>query len=298
MVPGVVGSSPIIHPILWLRAGASAPALGSLLPGFSILGCSQAVRHGTLTPAFVGSSPTIPARSAEPSRAARMDRSEGERGRAGPSPQVRVGGKPRAASRRSVTGNRNLRSKSVLCPSRSESDPSMRPTRSVTTSEWEQKRGRAREGRAIPASPSRREAARREQAKRDRFAPDLKTSYDPVAQLVEQRPFKAKVRGSSPRWVTTSLRTTYRSQRLFLQKSLLTHSVAAPFQIEPASLGFDLVLASPLAYGIYSVGLSHNRTLILIQCVSRLVSGFFAKVPVSKVFTILFHEIGSTAIPK
>ena len=26
--------------------------------------------------------------------------------------------------------------------------------------------------------------------------------FDPVAQLVEQRPFKAKVRGSSPRWVT------------------------------------------------------------------------------------------------
>ena len=30
----------------------------------------------------------------------------------------------------------------------------------------------------------------------------VKNSYDPVAQLVEQRPFKAKVRGSSPRWVT------------------------------------------------------------------------------------------------
>ena len=28
----------------------------------------------------------------------------------------------------------------------------------------------------------------------------------------------------------------------FLQKSLLTHFVAAPFQIKPASLGFDLVL--------------------------------------------------------
>ena len=59
VVPGVVGSSPITHPILWLRAGASAPALASL-----ILGCSQVVRHGTLTPAFAGSSPAIPARSA------------------------------------------------------------------------------------------------------------------------------------------------------------------------------------------------------------------------------------------
>lgn len=31
VVPGVVGSSPITHPIPWLRAGASAPALASLL---------------------------------------------------------------------------------------------------------------------------------------------------------------------------------------------------------------------------------------------------------------------------
>ena len=30
VVPGVVGSSPITHPIPWLRAGASAPALASL----------------------------------------------------------------------------------------------------------------------------------------------------------------------------------------------------------------------------------------------------------------------------
>ena len=33
-------------------------------------------------------------------------------------------------------------------------------------------------------------------------SPAIPAKYDPVAQLVEQRPFKAKVRGSSPRWVT------------------------------------------------------------------------------------------------
>ena len=43
--------------------------------------------------------------------------------------------------------------------------------------------------------------------------------YDSVAQSVEQLPFKPWVRGSSPRWVTTSSRTSYRSRRLFLCKS-------------------------------------------------------------------------------
>ena len=99
VVPGVVGSSPITHPIPWLRAGASAPALASFLT----LGCSQVVRHGTLTPAFVGSSPTIPATSVQAAY--------------------------HSSCRKTI-------------------------------------------------------------------------SYDPVAQLVEQRPFKAKVRGSSPRRVT------------------------------------------------------------------------------------------------
>ena len=32
--------------------------------------------------------------------------------------------------------------------------------------------------------------------------PASPAKYDSLAQLVEQRPFKAKVRGSSPRWVT------------------------------------------------------------------------------------------------
>ena len=49
--------------------------------------------------------------------------------------------------------------------------------------------------------------------------------------------------GSSPTICTTSLRTSYRSQRLFYalhQKSLLIHSVAAPLQTESAPLGFGL----------------------------------------------------------
>ena len=52
--------------------------------------------------------------------------------------------------------------------------------------------------------------------------------------------------GSTPASRTTSPRTLYRSRRLFLQKSPLTHFVAAPLQIEPAALGFDLVLGAGL----------------------------------------------------
>ena len=39
--------------------------------------------------------------------------------------------------------------------------------------------------------------------------------YDPLAQLVEQLPFKPWVRGSSPRWVTKSEEAIYRLLRLF-----------------------------------------------------------------------------------
>ena len=65
-------------------------------------------------------------------------------------------------------------------------------------------------------------------------------------ELVDMRDLGSRVErrwGSSPHARTKSLRTTYRSQRLFYKKSLLTHSVAAPFQIEPAALDCDLVLA-------------------------------------------------------
>ena len=80
---------------------------------------------------------------------------------------------------------------------------------------------------AVPATPS--------------FVADVINIPDPVAQSAEQLPFKQWVRGSNPRRVTTSSRTAYRSRRLFYKKSSLTHSVAPPFRIEPASLGFDSV---------------------------------------------------------
>ena len=46
--------------------------------------------------------------------------------------------------------------------------------------------------------------------------------------------------GSSPTTGTTSEQAAYRLLRLF-QKSERAHCVVPPFQIEPASLGFDLV---------------------------------------------------------
>ena len=54
MVPGVEGSSPFTHP----TKGEGSGSPRSLPP---TQGCSQAVRQGTLTPSFAGSSPAIPA---------------------------------------------------------------------------------------------------------------------------------------------------------------------------------------------------------------------------------------------
>ena len=60
VVPSVAGSSPVIHPITTSRREGRSVRSGLAL-FFSTLGCSQVVRHGTLTPAFAGSNPAIPA---------------------------------------------------------------------------------------------------------------------------------------------------------------------------------------------------------------------------------------------
>ena len=111
------------------------------------LGCSQVVRHGTLTPAFAGSSPAIPA-----SRRNKLHI---------PCPDLQV--RPRLF-RCSSFPHKNV--------------PFLRGPRF----------NRSFSGCGLCSALG--------------FEPHI-ISYDSLAQLVEQRPFKAKVRGSSPRRVTT-----------------------------------------------------------------------------------------------
>ena len=63
----------------------------------------------------------------------------------------------------------------------------------------------------------------------------------------------------------TSLRTAYRSQRLFLQKSLLTHSVAAPFRIEPAiaglRFGFFILKTNAVSHSLRRSSFAQKVTL-------------------------------------
>ena len=79
---------------------------------------------------------------------------------------------------------------------------------------------------AIPASRRRR--------------PFLFSPHDPVAQPVEQLPFKPWVRGSSPRWVTTSEQAVNRLLRFFSNigaRSL--RSFSSPNRTRFTGLRFD-----------------------------------------------------------
>ena len=52
----------------------------------------------------------------------------------------------------------------------------------------------------------------------------------------------------------------------FLQKSPLTHFVAAPLQIEPAALGFDLVLGAAADYRHRAPVFHRSSKIILFPC--------------------------------
>ena len=73
VVPSVEGSSPFAHP----RTGGRAEASASALLHF-IMGCSQAVKARDFDSRIAGSSPAIPARSAEwrPAEGLTTERSE------------------------------------------------------------------------------------------------------------------------------------------------------------------------------------------------------------------------------
>ena len=77
--------------------------------------------------------------------------------------------------------------------------------------------------------------------------PVANTIFDSVAQSVEQLPFKPWVRGSSPRWVTSSSQASYRLRRAFLFhcKAHCALIEAAPrFQLRPAAMGSQLGVAA------------------------------------------------------
>ena len=70
--------------------------------------------------------------------------------------------------------------------------------------------------------------------------------------------------GSSPTTGTTSSQAAYRLRRLFnfIQKSSRARSAAPPFQIEPASLGFDLILLQSLFWCALRARLSASLNLL------------------------------------
>ena len=61
--------------------------------------------------------------------------------------------------------------------------------------------------------------------------PAAPASFGPLAQQVEHLPFKQRVRGSNPRWATTSEQAVYRLLRLFYK----SQSALMPLLLLPKS---------------------------------------------------------------
>ncbi len=92
-------------------------------------------------------------------------------------------------------------------------------------------------------------------------APCGQIKYDPVAQLVEQRPFKAKVRGSSPRWVTTSPQASCRLRRLFQShRSLVLLRLLSPQSLEGGFAGIPVYQTGESNFAIFN---QENRRFLL-----------------------------------
>ena len=70
--------------------------------------------------------------------------------------------------------------------------------------------------------------------------------YGPVAQLGERSVRIREVKGSNPSRSTKSPRTLYRLRLFFYKSHRLLILPRLLFQIEPAALGFDLVLDASL----------------------------------------------------
>ena len=83
---------------------------------------------------------------------------------------------------------------------------------------------------------------------------------------IEDRQPPGAAGSSGPARTTRRRRGRHIVRGDFLQKSPLTHFVAAPLQIEPAALGFDLVLGAAADYRHRAPVFHRSSKIILFPC--------------------------------